>query len=265
MAIDHIINYDCVPKRTLSTQGILERIKGEERANTIIALFRRNGDDRPPSQMGFEFTRRTPSGDEETMVVVVQDLLDAAQDLVPVEHHCQGCPANRTKRRFGCMDFINYPISATAEKWLIERLPVPDEPLIWLLLRQGVKEFKYDGESIRPMREAYGIYFENPMALTRKLGEFSIDSNQLFEMIFTVGNVNPNHGALLLLFLHAIPRDIEADDIMSIAPATPQKIAKLPFLFKPEKGDDNSIADLKGFLHALYIAWTLNVKLVLDV
>lgn len=265
MAIDHIINYDCVPKRTLGTIGILERIKGEERANAIIALFRKNGDDRPPSQMGFEFTRRTPSGDEETMVIVVQDLLDAAQDLVPVEHHCQNCPANRAKRRFGCMDFINYPISADAEKWLIDRLPVPDEPLIWLLLRQGIKEFKYDGETIRPLREADGVYFENPNALTRKLGEFAIDSNQLFEMIFSVGSITPNHGALLLLFLHAIPRDIEADDVMSIAPATAQKIADMPFLYKHEKGDDRSISDIKAFLNALYLAWTLNVKMILDV
>lgn len=265
MAIDHIINYDCIPKQTLGTMGILERIKGEERAHAIIALFRKNGDDRPPSQMGFEFTRRTPTGDEETMIIIVQDLLDAAQDLVPLEHHCQNCPANRAKRRFGCMGFINYPISASAEKWLIDRLPVPDEPLVWLLLRQGVKEFKYDGETIRPLREVSGIYFENPQPLTRKLGEFVINSDQVFEMIFSVGSVTPNHGALLLLFLHAMPRDIEADDIMSIAPATPQKIANMPFLCKPEAGDDRSISDLKAFLQSLYVAWMLNVKMLLDV
>ncbi|HRF94714.1 MAG TPA: hypothetical protein PLZ51_05965, partial [Aggregatilineales bacterium] len=265
MAIDHIINYDCVPKRTLSTEGILERVKGEQRANTIIGLFRKNGDDRPPSQMGFEFTRSTPDGEEETIVVVVQDLLDAAQDLITVEHHCQNCPANRTKKRFGCMGFIQYPITAQAERWLIERLPVPDEPLIWLLLRQGIKEFDYDGETIRPLRDNEGIYFENPFVIQRKLGEFAIESNQLFEMIFSVGSVTPNHGALLLLFLNAIPREVEADDIMHIVPATPEKIAKYPFLYKPDSADDVTIRELKELLHSLYIAWTLDVKMILDV
>ncbi|MDX2076464.1 MAG: hypothetical protein SFZ02_08555 [bacterium] len=265
MAIDHIINYDCVPKRTLSTEGILERVKGEQRANTIIGLFRKNGDDRPPSQMGFEFTRSTPDGEEETIVVVVQDLLDASQDLVPLEHHCQNCPANRTKKRFGCMGFIQYPITAQAERWLIERLPVPDEPLVWLLLRQGIKEFDYDGETIRPLRNNEGIYFENPFVIQRKLGEFAIESNQLFEMIFSVGSVTPNHGALLLLFLNAIPREVEADDIMHIVPATPEKIAKYPFLYKPDPADDVTIRELKELLHSLYIAWTLDVKMILDV
>lgn len=265
MAIDHIINYDCIPKRTLSTEGILERIKGEERATTIIGLFRKNGDDRPPSQMGFEFTRSTPDGEEETMVVVVQDLLDAAQDLVPLEHHCVNCPANRAKRRFGCMGFVQYPITAQAERWLIDRLPVPDEPLTWLLLRHGVKEFEYDGETIRPLREVEGIYFENPFPIQRKLGEFAIDSNQVFEMIFSVGSVAPNHGALILLFLNAMPRDIEADEIKTIAPADTAKIAKYPFLHKDDPSDDATIRELKDFLHALYTAWTLDVKMILDV
>ena len=43
--------------------------------------------------MGFEFTRSTPEGVEENRVIVVQDLLDAAEELRPLEHHCLGCPA----------------------------------------------------------------------------------------------------------------------------------------------------------------------------
>ena len=50
MAIDFIIDLDCIPKRSLTTQGILDRLKGQERARAIIRLFRDNGDDRPPSE-----------------------------------------------------------------------------------------------------------------------------------------------------------------------------------------------------------------------
>ena len=265
MAIDHIIDYDCVPKQTLSTEGILERLKGAERAKTIIRMFRENGDDRPPSKMGFEFTRSTPEGEEETRVIVVQDLIDLAAELDPLSHHCEGCPANRLGKPFGCMDFVQYPISAVAEKWMLDLLPVPDEPLIWLLLRQGIKEFDYDGESVRPLREADQTYFEETRTLARRLGEFSINANQLFEMIFSVGNISPNHAGILLLMLHAIPRDLETQEITYITPAAPDAETRHPFRFTMEDSDDTTIAELKGLFHALYTAWRLNVNLNLDV
>lgn len=264
MAIDYIIDLDCTPKRELTTGGILERLKGEERAHSIIALFRKNGDERPPSEMGFEFTRSTPDGNEETRVIIVQDLLDAAAQLKPLEHHCQGCPANLTGKRFGCVNFIQYPITLAAESWLLDRLPVPDEPLVWLLLKQGVAEFQYDGHSVRPLRAADNIYFEEARVFVRKLGEFTVDSNQLFEMIFAVGNINPNHAALLLLFLHAIDRDLEAQEIMTITPAPPDAETRYPFIIRVDDNDDRTIAEFKLFLEALYTAWTLNVHLIVD-
>ena len=264
MAIDYIIDYSCTPKETLSTAGILERLKGEERAQAIIQLFRRNGDDRSPSEMGFEFTRSTPEGQEETRVIVVQDLLDEAAELKPLEHHCEGCPANIGERPFGCMGFIQYPISQRAENWLLDQLPVPDEPLVWMLLRQGIQEFEYDGHSVRPLRNADRTYFEEPSVRSRRLGEFTIDANQLFEMIFGVGNIQPNHGALILLFVHAISREIEAHDIMNIAPAPEDVEKRHPFLFHVNDSDDQTIGELKQFFLALYTSWKLNISLILD-
>lgn len=264
MAIDYIIDLDCLPKQQLTTEGIVERLKGLERAQEIIRLFRRNGDDRPPSQMGFEFTRSTPNGEEETRVIVVQDLLDTAAELDPVAHHCKGCPANRTGGRFGCVGFIQYPVSSEAEKWVLDRLPVPDDTLVWMLLRQGVQEFKYDGSTIKPLREVTDAYFESSTPQSRRLGEFSIDSNQIFEMMFAVGNINPNHAALLLLFSHAIRRDLEADEIMAITPAPPDAETQYPLLIAPHDNDDTTIAEIKEFLRALYIAWRLRVRVLID-
>ncbi len=265
MAIDYTIGYDCTPKQTLTAEGIMERIKGEERAKRIIELFRENGDDRPPSEMGFEFSRNTPEGEEETQVIVVQDLLDEAAALKQLEHHCVGCPANIIGTRFGCMNFIQYPISRKAEQWMLDRLPVPDETLVWMLLKQGIQEFQYDGGSVKPLRANNDIYFEERMVFQRRLGEFSIDANQLFEMIFSVGNILPNHGALLLLFIGAIDRDLEADEIMNITPAPEDSKKKYPFIFMNQDDDDHTINELKRFFHALYTAWVLNVPLKLDV
>lgn len=264
MAIDYIIDYECEPKRVLSTQGIVDRLKGEERARTIIRLFRESGDPRPPSEMGFEFTRSTPEGAEENREIVVQDLLDAAEELRPLEHHCVGCPANSAGRPFGCIGHIEYPISGVGEAWLLDQMPVPDDTLIWLLLKQGIEEFKYDGASIEPLRSGSSNYFEDELPASRILGEFTIDANQVFEMMFTVGKINPNHAAILLLFTGAVPRDVEAEMLMRLTPAPPDVDERYPFILQAEEGDDPTISQLKAFLHALYVAWKLHIPVLVD-
>ncbi|GAB4326769.1 MAG: hypothetical protein Kow00117_13960 [Phototrophicales bacterium] len=265
MAIDYIIDFSCTPKQQFGTQDILERLKGEKRAHKIIELFRESGDNRPPSEMGFEFTRSTPEGQEETRVMVVQALLDAADQLRPYAVHCQNCPANRTDMPFGCIGHIQYPITKRAENWILDRLPVPDEPLVWLLLKQVVQEFKYDGQLVEPLREQPGIYFEASEAPARRLGELNLNANQIFEMLFVRRPVIlPRQAALLLLFFGAIERDLEADTITNLDPAPADALQRFPFIIKPNEHDDRSISDLKAFLHALYIAWTLNVHLLID-
>lgn len=264
MAIDYIIDYDCAPKQALTSEGIIERLKGEWRAQRIIALFRQNGDDRPPSEMGFEFTRSTPDGQEETQIVIVQNLLDAAAELKPFESACAGCPANRTGKPFGCVGSIDYPVSGAAEAWLLDRMPVPDDALVWLLLKQGVEEFKYDGASIEPLRAASDVYFEDSQPARRFLGEFELNANQVFEMMFSVGAINPNHAAILLLFTGAVPRELEAEDFRKLRPAPADADRRFPLLLTDSDSDDESIRQFKAFLKSLYIAWRLDVAVRVD-
>lgn len=263
MAIDYIIDLDCEPKRALTTDDILERIKGAERAEAIIKLFRDGGDARPPAEMSFEFTRSTPQG-EETREFSVQDLLDRAEALKAFEHHCTHCPANNRRRPFGCIGFIEYPITKHAENWLLDRLPTPDDALILLLLNQGVQDFKYDGATVKPLRQMPGVYFEDQMPEARRLGDSWLDADQLFEMIFAVGNINPNHAALLLLFLHAIRRDIEAGEIMSITREGQRAALKYPFTLDERDHDEPTIRELIVFLRALHTGWKLRVRVLID-
>jgi hypothetical protein len=265
MSIDTIIGYNCIPKQTLTAEGILERIKGKERAETIIALFRRNGDNRSLKEMGFEMVRTAADGSEEMQVVVVQHLLDAADELTPLEHHCVGCPANAANRPFGCMGQIGYPISSEAEEWLLSQLPGPEEPLVWLLLRQGIQEFNYDGSTVRPLRAAGTTHFAEQRALTRNLTEFDISADQVFEMTFLLGDIQPNHAGVLLLFFNAIERGMEADQIIKIGRLPLEERAKFAFLHKIDPKDDLTTAEIKQFLYALYLAWRLNVPMILDV
>ncbi len=265
MAIDYVVDYDCIPKQTLGTAGILERLKGQERADAIIALFRRNGDQRPPTEMGFEMVRTAADGSEETQIIVVQHLLDAAEELNPLMHHCVGCPANHAGRPFGCMGRVSYPLSGMGEAWLLNRLPEPIEPLVWLLLRQGIEEFGYDGRTARGLREGGRTIFEEERTIYRPLGEITVTSDQVFEMTFLLGNLQPNHIGVLLLFYGAIERDLEADTIMHIGTLPLDERARFSFVIEPAADDDETTAELKAFLYGLYTAWQLNTALMLDV
>lgn len=272
MAIDYIIEYDCVPKQTLTANGIMERIKEKQRAESVIQWFRAAGDSREPSEMGFEFSKSTPDEQGEKQVIVVQDLLDHAADLDPLEHHCKGCPANRTGRPFGCMGFIDYPITARSEAWLLDRLPVPDEPLVWLLLKQGIQEFGYDGSSVKVLRDVDNnsedgtrTYFELPVSPQRRLGEIRVSGDQMLEMVFGVGErIIPNHAGILLLFFHAIDRELEADDIRKISSAEAFMRQKVVFMMSADPEDDDTVHEFLAFFHAMFLSWKLNVPLFVD-
>jgi hypothetical protein len=263
MAIDYTIEYGCVPRQKMMSDGILERLKGQERAASIIKMYRDAGDDRPPSEMGFEFTFSTPQQQNDTVLVNVQHVLDDVADLDLYAHHCQNCPANRTGKPYGCAGFIQYPISAVGETWLLNQLPGTDAPLVWLLLKQGVENFMYDGSSIKALRQN-ASYFEKSVAPARHMGDFLIDANQVFEMIFAVGDIQPNHAGVLLLFFNVMPRNVQANDIMHIAPAPADAARKMPFLLDIKPNDDPTIYEFKAFFHALYLAWLLNVPLKVD-
>jgi len=267
MGIDYLIHYDCEPKRALTVEGLMARLKGRERANAIIQLYRERGDMRPPREMGFEMVRRTASGDEELEVIVVQDLLDAAAELEPWAPYCVGCPANAAGRAFGCVGTINYPLSLAGERWLLDQLPGNDYPLVFLLLQKAIHDQGYHGEAAARLRAQEGVFLESAEAPQRSVDGFVITGDQVFEMLFLSGHIRPAHGALLLQFFDAIYSDLEADVMMQLAdpPSVEWIDATVPFLHRPEPGDDDTVTALKAFLYALYTAYRLGVPLLLDV
>jgi hypothetical protein len=266
MAIDYVIDLDCFPKRALTSAGLLARIKSRNRADAIIKLYRDHNDNRPPSEMGFEMVRRTPDGNEETQIVMVNDLLDDAAPLDSLSTHCAGCPANRTGASFGCYGFVGYPISRTAELWLLKQLPGPDDPLVLLLLRQTLIDYVFRSEEIVRMRQLPGTIFETSERFARRIEDVQINTDQVFEMLFLPTLIQPAHGVLLMLFFGAIPRDMDAESLMRLTrPADNGSVTRdAPFLLQPDPADDESIIALKGFFEALHVAYRLNVSVSLD-
>ena len=165
MGIDYVVHYDCEPKRALTLEGLMARLKGRERADAIIELYRAQGDQRPPREMGFELGRNTAEGGEEQQVVIVQDLLDAAEELMPWEKYCVGCPANHMGRPFGCIGAINYPLSLAGERWLLDQLPGNDYPLVYLLLQKAIHEQGAPAVTVRG-RALNNLVFRNNATLS---------------------------------------------------------------------------------------------------
>lgn len=264
VAIDFLIEYGCYPKQTLTPEGVVDRVKGRQRAHAVIDLFRKSGDLRPVEEIGFEMARSTPDGTEETQVIMVKDLLDEAAALKPLEVYCPGCPANQTGQPFGCFDQIEYPISGKAEIWLLGQLPSTDETLIWLLLKQAVEEMKHDGTAVNPMRGHGQPYFQEQGVLARRLGEFTANTNMVFELLFLSGHLRPAYASVLLLLFKAIRRDLEADEVIRLSQSPEDAFEQYPFLLHAEPDDDDSITQFKAFFRSLYLAWGLNTRLLLD-
>src|SRR5258708_20317894 len=213
--------------------------------------------------MGFEMVRRMPDGTEDTRVVIVQTLIDEAAQLDPLAHHCEGCPANRRGQPYGCFGYVNYPITRAAELWLLKQLPGIDEPLSFLLLNQTVREFAPTAERVVEMRANPGVFFPTAERYGKNLEDVQITTDQVFEMLFLNGTIQPQYSALLLVFFGAIPRDMDADALMAL---TEPGTHEVEFLMKPEPDDDDeSIIALQVYFEAMFIAYQLGVSLSLDV
>ncbi len=266
MGIDTCINQDCAAKQQLTSEGILSRIKGRQRAALLIETYRKAGDSRPPAAMGFELTRRNAAGEAVTQTVVVQELLDEAAILAAHAAACLNCPANVTNADFGCFGHLPYPLSRAAEEWWLAQMPLPEEPLVWLMLKQLLREMGYDGHSARALRRPAGIFFEAELAPRRQLGTLSLDGDQLFEMSFLLGPIQPPHAGVLLLISGAIERNQEADALLRLTSAE-RAVAFPPLPFRHDEASvtDDSTRALIAFLRSLHQAWRLGLTLSLDV
>lgn len=269
MGVDTAINFPCLPKDHLTTEGIIERLKGRDRAQKIVQYYREQGDHRPESEIGFEMTRRASDGTETTELVTADVLLNAAAELDGLNQYCVGCPANRTGKAFGCIGYINYPISQQAEWWMLKQLPGPEHPVLFLMLQKGIHEFGYTGETARELRNQVGVFFESADTFGRKFPEFTATTDSLFEMTFMLGPIQPGHAAMLLLFYGAISRDgLDPATIIALSSnpdARESLLEQHSFQMQIQQGDDHSIRDIKMFLQSLYLAYRLNVALLLDV
>jgi hypothetical protein len=261
MAIDYVLALGCEPQRQLGMVRLVDLHRTRILARSALAHMREDGEQRTPSEIEVQLTMRKPGGDS-ARGVTLQSLLDEAAPLDEVAHHCGTCPAGLS-REFACHRRIRYPIPEHVEQWLMARLPTTLGCTAGALLVRGLGEFAWDGAPAAKLRGAGSTYFESRVAYgVRWQGEdgvIEISSDQLFQMMFMVGNLAATHCLMLALFCGVIPHDTSLFELKDKDGRTRAlSEASLP------REPDADIEQLAAFLRTLAVAARLDASILID-
>ncbi len=261
MAIDYLLEVRCEPHRRLGVDRLVNLNRTRILARSALAHMREDGDARAPGEIEIQLTTRTSEG-ESGRGVTLQDLLDEARPLDTVAEHCGNCPAHLA-REFACHRRIRYPIPERVEAWLMARLPTSLACTAGALLVRGLAEFGWDGAPTAKLRAAGTTFFESRVPYGVRWesndGVIEISSDQLFQMMFLVGNLAPTHCLMLALFCGVIPHDTSLHDLKD-EPGRARALAGA----RVEVQADADIEQLAAFLRALAAAARLDVPILVD-
>jgi hypothetical protein len=261
MAIDYVLAMGCEPQRLLGVGHLVELHRTRILARSALAHMRADGEERSPGEIEIQLTMRKPEGDS-ARGVTLQDLLDEARPLDEVAHHCGTCPAGLS-REFACHRRIRYPIPDHVEQWMMARLPANLGTTAGALLVRGLGEFAWDGAPTAKLRASGTTYFESRVAYGVRWegpdGNTEISSDQLFQMMFMVGNLSPTHSMMLALFLGVIPHDTSVFNLKD-----PEAKAKALASSHLPTEPDPDIEQIAAFMRALAVAARLDVSILVD-
>jgi hypothetical protein len=261
MAIDYVLAMGCEPQRQLGIDRMMALHRTRILARTALARAREEGDRRSPSEIDVQLTMRKPDGDS-ARGVRIQDLLDETDPLDAVAGHCATCPAG-LRPAFACHRRIRYPIPEHVEEWLMARLPRKLDCTAGALLARGLGEFGWDGAPVAGLRAHGTTFFESraPYGVrwASEDGTLEVSSDQVFQMMFMVGDLAPTHSLMLALFCGVIPHDISLQDLKDRA-GRARSLEAVDLPVQP----DADIEQLAAFLRTLALAARLEVSIMID-
>jgi hypothetical protein len=279
MAIDYIVNYNCKAKKELGDNGIIHLVKSKSRAEALLQRFIEQGMRREEAMDAkFGIQKVQPSGTSALEMVTVGSLFKQAELLDDHRDACIDCPASGGAA-FGCYHSINYPISEVAEEWLAKLAAkaisagMPNSILIRFILDQQVK-----GDTFGKMRGRDGhLYTESEFPIEVEVdrdGELPliVDTNQIMEMFFAVGEMGDVHQQFLLFFSGGLTIQDHAPDMTKIG--IEYQVAALKTLNGPPRywvfrmpdhlSDDRTIRQIKAYLRAVFVAQGNQTTLTVD-
>jgi hypothetical protein len=263
MSIEYVLDHKCPVKEALTQQRLVALVKTRFQAQSLIEFLREKGDNRPLNELKVTRRRHTLSGNLDAEEVSVQQMLDETTELDPHAGHCSGCPANANARPFGCYGSITYPIREATERWLLSLIPDDLSSAAGQLLQQMCADFDYDGGPFVKMRSDT-MFFDRPEPLACSWGtednRWTLDANQVLQMLFGVGNLAPSHCLIVLWFLGVIPHDIDLAEIGGFD-GLKQALSEHEVPFDSE---DGQIYAMIRFFRAMRAAALLDVELLID-
>ena len=200
--IDYFIQYPCQVRAAIPDAELLRMVKSRARVTAMRDALRRDPRTNPntPESEWKVIVRTTgPRGPADT-AMTISDLLKDSAPLDALIGYCAACPANLLHKDFGCGGAIHYPISASAEEWLVARLPSSsDDPRMQLFLR-ACKDFNFDGAAIDASRKRKELY-EAGSPIERKwdksfFSRVRVKSSQLLQMLIGSGTLEPAQALL---------------------------------------------------------------------
>jgi hypothetical protein len=261
MAIDYLLGVRCEPHRQLGVDRLVNLNRTRILARSALAHMREDGDARAPHEIEIQLTTRTSEGDSGRGVTLA-DLLEESRPLDSVAEFCGNCPAH-LPREFACHRRIRYPIHERVEAWMMSRLPTSLACTAGALLVRGLAEFGWDGAPTAKLRAAGTTFFESRVPYGVRWesadGVIEISSDQLFQMMFLVGNLAPTHSLMLALFLGVIPHDTSLHDLKDDAGR-----ARALAAANVASEHDADIEQLAAFLRALAVAARLELPILVD-
>jgi hypothetical protein len=193
-----------------------------------------------------------------------------ARVLEAHEPACAGCPAAMAGAPFSCIQAISFPISAAAERWLLERIGSPDT-MSATFFRLSVRGMGYgaDCEVLDEWRRAGLI--EAPEPLRASDGADAPNGDQVLHALLLSGDLDRGRLLGTLIFLRAIESDLDqgTDAVIPLlislqrGAASAKSPPALKFTVPLESDGDRSTDEFRGFLIAAWVCLQAGVPLAL--
>ncbi|MBX3727788.1 MAG: hypothetical protein KF858_01275 [Candidatus Sumerlaeia bacterium] len=191
-----------------------------------------------------------------------------ARVLEAHEPACAGCPAAMAGVPFSCIQAISFPISARAERWLLERIG-PPESLTATFFRFSARGMGYgvDCEVLDQWRRAGLIESPEPLRAFDDRG--AANGDQVLHALLLAGDLDRGRVLGALIFLRALdtPLNEGTDAVLPLVSAAQANRAPageapaLKFVLSLESDGDHSTDEFRGFLIAAWVSLQAGVPL----
>ncbi len=272
-----IVHFECEPKRVLGNGRPLEgtiAIRGmlhERRLQAAIAVAAQAA--QVPTNRAWCWTQGRGNFKEH---ISHDDLGRRTRALEDNSAACDKCTARVDERAFGCLVQVPSVFTARAEEWLMDRLLEADQPGGQLCV-QMLKEAGVTGKATAIRRAEGQFERKEPVVKIMKSGwlfNTRVNSDQVFEALVysTDGEtVDPPIALSRCLWFGAVRaaaspdaelQEAHVDQLLAMGSASQRQQRTVLNVGPPS--EDYAIRSLQRVLGAMYLAWTHDVRLLIE-